>query len=456
MASTSRGFLDCLHRERKDEPVRRVGEASSGPAAQGLCSDRGLRQGRPWEFAFATGIECSNPTIVDAEGRRIRRDLLEECGHHEHWREDLGLVRETGIPCLRYGLPNHLIHQGPDRYDWSFADEALAEIRRLGITPILDLCHFGVPDWIGDFQNPELPLHFARYAGAVAERYPWVRFFTPVNEIYVAARNSGRDGLWNERLKTERGFVTALKHLVAANLLASAEIVRHRPNAVIIQSESAEYTHHVRAAPAHEVKLHNKQVFLSLDLLYSKAPDADVLLFLNDNGMSREEFMWFMQTAPAGYQIMGNDYYGHNEKLLLPDGTVVFGEDVLGWYLITLRYYRRYYKPVMHTETNVFDPVAAPQWLWKQWVNVLRMRRDGIPVLGFTWYSLIDQVDWDIQLAEKRGTVNACGLYDMDRRPRPVAAAYRQLLEKFGRIAALAHGEMFELTDRGAEAREPS
>lgn len=73
---------------------------------------------------------------------------------------------------------------------------------------------------------------------------------------------------------------------------------------------------------------------------------------------------------------MGNDYYGHNEKLVLPDGEVTFGEDVLGWYLITLRYYHRYYKPVMHTETNVFDPEAATSWLWKQWVNVLRMRME--------------------------------------------------------------------------------
>jgi hypothetical protein len=209
----------------------------------------------------------------------------------------------------------------------------------------------------------------------------------------------------------------------------------------------------VSAAPSHEIKLRNKLVFLSLDLLYSKAPDADVLMFLQDNGMSREEFMWFMQTPPSGFQIMGNDYYGRNERLLLPDGNVAIAEDVLGWYLITLRYYHRYYKPVMHTETNVFDADAAPTWLWKQWVNLLRMRRDGIPVLGFTWYSLIDQVDWDIQLVEKRGTVNACGLYDMDRRPRPVAAAYRSLLEEFGRITALAHGEMFELSNREAESR---
>ena len=158
-------------------------------------------------------------------------------------------------------------------------------------------------------------------------------------------------------------------------------------------------------------------------------------------------------TGTSGFQVMGNDYYGGNEQLLLPDGTTIRGEDVLGWYLISLCYYRRYYKPVMHTETNVFDPEAAPRWLWKQWVNVLRMRRDGVPVLGFTWYSLIDQVDWDTQLAEKRGTVNRCGLFNLDRQPRPVSAAYRQLIAEFNRITAIPHGEMFELTKHDAVMR---
>jgi beta-glucosidase/6-phospho-beta-glucosidase/beta-galactosidase len=444
-------FLDYLGRDGGDRAA--VCMQCGGPAAQGMKPAGGSAEQRAWDFAFATGIECSNPNVVDRNGNRLRRDLLEECGHLRRWREDLQLVAELGTPVLRYGLPNHLVHLGPDRFDWSFADEAMAEMRRLDITPIIDLLHFGIPDWMGDFQNPEMPLHFASYAGAVAQRYPWVRAYTPVNEIYVAARNSGWDGRWNERLRSERGFVTALKHLVAANLLAAAAIVRHRPDAMMIQSESAEYTHHVVASPSHDVKLRNKLIFLSLDLLYSKSPDADVLMFAQDNGLTREEFMWFMGCAPAGFQVMGNDYYGHNEKLLLPDGTKTYGEDVLGWYLVTLRYYRRYYKPVMHTETNTPHPDLAVGWLWKQWTNVLRMRRDGVPVLGFTWYSLTDQMDWDTQLTEKNGRVNACGLYDLDRNPRPVAGAYKQLIREFGDITALAHGEMFEVTHRHASPR---
>jgi hypothetical protein len=190
-----------------------------------------------------------------------------------------------------------------------------------------------------------------------------------------------------------------------------------------------------------------------LDLLYAHPPDADICHYLGDNGLTREEYDWFMAGEPPGYQIMGNDYYGRNEHILKPDGSMCPAEDVMGWYQITKEYYRRYKKPVMHTETNVFDPEAAPTWLWKQWVNILQMRNDGVPVLGFTWYSLIDQMDWDIGLAKKCGTVNECGLYDLNRKPRPVAEAYRQLLNEFGQITIVPHGEMFEVTNESAKLK---
>ncbi len=410
----------------------------------------GMPTGKPGNFMFATGIECSNPTI---DHGRTRRDMLEECGHYERWREDLALTFELGLRVLRYGLPIHKTFLGRDKYDWEFADLVMGEMRRLGITPILDLLHFGLPGWIGDFQNPELPVLFAGYCDAVAERYPWVRYYTPVNEIYVTAKSSAKDGVWNEQLKSDRGFVTAMKHCVAASILGTHAIAKRRPDCVIVQSESAEYFHEAKASRSREVAMTNKQRFISLDLLYANPPDADVCHYLADNGLTREEYDWFMVGEPPGYQIMGNDYYGRNEHIIKPDGSMCPAEDVMGWYQITKQYWQRYKKPVMHTETNVFDAEAAASWLWKQWINVLQMRDDGVPVLGFTWYSLTDQIDWEIALAKKNGTVNPCGLYDLNRKPRPVAEEYRKLLDAFGRITIVPHGELFEVTGEPAKLK---
>jgi beta-glucosidase len=91
----------------------------------------------------------------------------------------------------------------------------------------------------------------------------------------------------------------------------------------------------------------------------------------------------------------------------------------------------------MHTETNMAEGPngdEAVQWLWKQWANVLRVRNDGIPIVGFTWYSLTDQVDWDNALREDRGNVNPLGLYDLERNIRPVGRAYKQLMEEWADV----------------------
>src|SRR5262249_5384088 len=98
---------------------------------------------------------------------------------------------------------------------------------------------------------------------------------------------------------------------------------------------------------------------------------------------------------------------------------------------ITQQYYDRYHLPVMHTETNFWEGPKGDEavyWLWKEWANVLLVRNRGIPIVGFTWFSLTDQVDWDVALREKRGTVNPLGLYDLDRHSRAAAKAYKQLI----------------------------
>ncbi len=385
------------------------------------------------KFMFATGIECSYPVAVGSDGRRTRIDELELTFHYVHWREDLALVRRLGLRYLRYGPPWYRVHLGPDVYDWEMVDQVFAEIRRLGIVPIVDLCHFGVPDWIGDFQNPDWPEWFRQYAAAFAERFPWVRFYTPINEIYACAKLSTLVGLWNERASGDhRAFVTAMTHLCRANLLAVGDILRIRPDAIFVQSESAEYYHLGGSDPAsvQTAEWENAQRFLSFDLLFSHPPDPVVQTYLFDNGMTRDEYAWFMSHGLDGRIVMGNDYYDRNEQVVGKHGARPSGE-VFGWSVIARQYFDRYRRPVMHTETNTFDAVDAPRWLWKEFYNVRYVREQGIPVIGFTWYSLLDQVDWDSALARERGVVNACGLFDLQRRPRAVALAYQELLREF-------------------------
>jgi beta-glucosidase len=384
-------------------------------------------------FLFATGIENSNPTV---EHGRVRRDQLESCGHYRHWRDDFDLLEWVGLRFVRYGPPLYRTWIGAGRYDWSFADETFGDLLRRDVNPIADLCHFGVPDWVGNFQNPDFARLFPDYCRAFAERYPWVQLYTPINEMFICALFSAGYGWWNEQLVGDQSFVTALKHIVKANVMAMEAILDVRPDAIFVQSESSEYFHANDPSSISAAEILNSKRFLSLDLNYGRRVDSEMYEYLADNGMTRDEYHFFLGRHLKAHCIMGNDYYVTNEHRVSRDGTVVPAGEVFGYDEITRQYFQRYHLPVMHTETNVDDDGngAAAYWLWKQWANVLRLRNDGVPILGFTWYSLTDQIDWDTGLREQNNRVNPRGLFDLDRNVRPVGRAYRQLIDDWAEV----------------------
>jgi beta-glucosidase/6-phospho-beta-glucosidase/beta-galactosidase len=383
-------------------------------------------------FMFATGIENSYPVVG---GKRV--DEMAKCRHYDHWQADFDAVEDLGIGFLRYGPPIHTTWLGDGKYDWSFADATFGDLLKRDITPIVDLCHFGLPDWLGNFQNGDFPALFARYAADFARRFPWIQLYTPINEMFICALFSAKYGWWNEALTSDRSFVTALKHIVRGNVLAMNAILDVRADAIFIQSESSEYFHADNPAAIGPAEVLNSLRFLSLDLNFGRRAGSEMYQYLLDNGMTRDEYDWFMNMRLKQHCIMGNDYYLTNEHRVAADGSSRASGEVFGYDGITWQYFDRYRLPVMHTETNLADygdGELSVDWLWKQWASVLRVRNDGIPMVGFTWYSLTDQVDWDTALREDNGRVNPLGLYDLDRKIRPVGAAYKQLIKDWGMV----------------------
>lgn len=382
------------------------------------------------KFMFATGMENSYPTIILPGGTRKRVDEMAKANHYQLWENDLDLVRQLGIFYLRYGPPYYATHTAPGQYDWNFSELTFNRIRELKITPIVDLCHFGVPDWLDNFQNPDFPQFFAEYAKAFAQRFPYLELYTPINEIFITALFSAQYGWWNECLQSDAAFVNAIKNLCKANVMAMHAILEVQPKAIFIQSESSEFFHALDPQAQKLAFFLNRKRFLSLDLTYGYRLDSSMYEYLLDNGMKREEYHWFLNNTVKARCIMGNDYYETNEHLVNPDGTIESSGEIFGYYVITQQYFRRYRLPIMHTETNIKMPYSV-FWLKKQMANVHRLKYDGVPIVGFTWYSLLDQIDWDSALCEDAGRVNNLGLFDLDRKITPVGKAYQEIIEKW-------------------------
>jgi beta-glucosidase/6-phospho-beta-glucosidase/beta-galactosidase len=354
-------------------------------------------------------------------------DELEKTGHYDHFEQDLAMVAELGVTYVRYGIPYHRTNPGPGVFDWAFADRALETCRMHGLVPIVDLLHFGVPDYIGNFQNTALPGLFRDYAARFAERYPWVRYYTPVNEPLITARFSALDGMWNERLKSDASFARALANICSAAAQAAAAIRRTVPNAVLLQSETCEAYHptHRDAAPLADFQ--NELRFVSFDLVYGRRLPDRVHRYLVDNGIERSELNWFEAHGSDAGCIAGNDYYATSEKDVEPNGTQHPAFQPLGYAKLGRQYYERLRVPLMHSETNMAGP-GAVTWLQEQWAAVAQLRKT-VPVRGFTWYGFVNHVDWDTELQEDNGRENDCGLVSLARVPNATAGAYRRLIK---------------------------
>jgi beta-glucosidase/6-phospho-beta-glucosidase/beta-galactosidase len=375
-------------------------------------------------FVVATGIECSAPTIAGG----VRRDELLLTDHWNRVEEDLDLVVELGISHLRYGIPFHVVAAEPGRLDWRWTDRAMAAIRDRPIEPIVDLLHFGVPDGLTGFGDPRLVDRYVEYVRAFVERYRWVRWYTPVNEPVITATYSAAKGYWNELRSDDRSFVAALENAVTC-AVRGTEIIRvARPDAVFLQSDACEaFTPADADDPASVAAATHltERGFLGFDLTYGRAPSARMRAWLLANGLSEERLDWFLAHGSDAGAIVGLDYYAGNERRVTATGAELPGA-AFGLGALARAFHTRYGRPVMLAETNRVSELAG-DWLRETWNDLVAAERAGVPVAGYCWYSLTDQVDWDTCLAEANDRVNSLGLVDLERRRRPVAGIFEAL-----------------------------
>ena len=132
------------------------------------------------------------------------------------------------------------MNQAPGQFDWTWTDVVLEYlVRDKGLTPIIDLMHYGTPLWLDNqFVIASYPRRVAEYAARFAERYAsLVRYYTPLNEPAVTSAYCGREGLWPPYLRGDDGYAKVLLAL-ARGICRTAEAIRAaRADAVLVHVE---------------------------------------------------------------------------------------------------------------------------------------------------------------------------------------------------------------------------
>jgi hypothetical protein len=393
-------------------------QTAAPPSPGVLEPDRG--------FVVATGIECSAPLVAGG----VRQDELILTHHADRFAEDFAIAAELGIRTIRYGIPFHLVAAAPARLDWRWTDRALGSLHDAGLTPVADLLHFGLPERFWGFGDPAFPEAWARFVEAFVARYPWIRHYTPVNEPWISAAFSAREGLWNERRRDDRAQVAALENLLVCDVVGMEIVRAARPDALFLQSDACE-----RWVPGAddeavvaEAALRNDLPFAPFELAYGRPAGALATEWLLANGLSEARLAWLLDHGSDAGCVVGHDYYhGNHREIFAPGRSRSIAPDP-GYATVAREFHTRLGLPFFLAETNRTADEAVG-WLTDVWNDAVDLAEEGLPIRGVCWYSLTDQVDWDTCLAEVNGRVNSLGLVDLDRRRRPVAALFERLAQ---------------------------
>ncbi|RNI33044.1 dTDP-4-dehydrorhamnose reductase [Rufibacter immobilis] len=388
------------------------------------------------------GVECT----VNRVGEQYF-DQLAQSGHARRL-SDLDLFAELGIKKIRYPVlwesvaPDH-----PEQKNWDWATERLNRLRELTIEPIVGLLHHGSGPRYTHLIDEDFPHKFAQYARAVARQFPWVTYYTPINEPLTTARFSALYGLWYPHTRDDASFVKALLNQIQGTKLAMEAIREINPSAQLVQTDDLGYSHSTPALQ-YQADFENHRRWLTWDLLCGKVNQQHPLWNYLLKAKAPETLLLELLENPCPPNVIGVNYYvtseryldehiadypwhthGSNQKHRYADveAVRVQAASPLGAQKILEQACDRYNLPVAITEAHLCcTREEQMRWFTEVWDAASLLKEQGKNVLGVTAWTLLGAYDWNSLLTQNRGHYEM-GVYDL-RGGEPARTAVSELL----------------------------
>lgn len=385
------------------------------------------------------GIECTINRVGDQY-----YDQLEYSGHYRR-KEDIAHISGLGVKKLRYPIlwEFHEKKKG-SRIDWTWSEKQLNSIRNFNIEPIVTLLHHGSGPSFTNLLDVQFPELFAAYAAKVALKFPWINFYTPVNEPLTTARFSGLYGFWFPHKNNDVNFVKMLLNQLKAVVLAMREIRKINPNAKLIQTEDLGKTYS-KPALEYQALFENNRRWLTFDLLTGNFfPDHPMWQYFLRLGIPVNDIRFFIDN-PCVPDVMGMNYYVTSERFLDEEidkyEKSTHGSNELQTYadveavrvphnhktglkILLREAWERYKVPLAVTEAHLnCSREEQLRWINEIWQNCCDLTKENIPVLGVTAWSLFGAYGWNKLIISSEKDYES-GVFDVrSGQVRPTALA---------------------------------
>ena len=410
-------------------------------------------------LALWGGVECTLNRVGERYFNQVERN------GHERRPDDIARIVALGVKALRYPvLWERVAPDGVGTADWGWHDRQLPALRDAGVEVIAGLVHHGSGPRHTSLLAPTFAHGLAEYAGAVATRYPWLDYYTPVNEPLTTARFSGLYGLWYPHGSDDALFVRALLNQCRAVVLSMRAIRRVNPGAKLVQTDDLGKTYGTEPMAA-LATFYNERRWLAWDLLCGMVdPNHALWRYLMRSGCDADELLWF-RANPCPPDIIGVNYYVTSERwvdhrperypahLARPvDGQPcvdietarVLATPTPGIGPLLEEAWERYRLPLAVTEAHI-DAHREDQmrWLLEIWRAGAEVRSKGVDLRAITAWSLLGAFDWNSLVTRAEGYYES-GAFDVRSavpRPTALAALLHQLGSGSPPVHPVLHGD---------------
>ena len=385
------------------------------------------------------GIEC---TINRVQGAYF--DQLEYSGCYQR-PDDIKSIADLGFSAIRFPVlwERHEPVEG-NHIDWAWTDKGLNELRARNIRPIAGLIHHGSGPEFTNLLDARFPERLQAYALQVASKFPWIEYYTPVNEPLTTARFSGLYGLWYPHHRDDASFAKMLLNQLKGVVLSMKAIRSINPNAKLVQAEDLGKTYSTPLLK-YQAVFENHRRWLTFDFLCGKiVPGHPLWQNFLDTGIPQTDLLFFAEN-PCPPEIMGFNYYITSERFLdqnyqkYPPHTLggnkchryadveairVSHGQPHGLEVLLREAWNRYRQPMALTEVHLHCTREEQlRWFQEKYETCCALAQEGIPIKAVTAWALLGAFGWNRLLTEPKGQYEPGVFSILSGKLRPTALA---------------------------------
>lgn len=338
--------------------------------------------------------------------------------HYAYYEQDIALMGRLNMNAYRFSIEWSSIQ--PDEGAWNAAEvehyrQVLKALRAKGIEPVVTLFHFTLPVWfakMGGFEKRRNVKYFVEFCEKImAELGDLVTYVTTINEPEVYVVQSYFEARWPPQLHSKRVGLTVLMNLTSAHIQTAKALKQLHPGYQISIAKNSAYIY-----PGDDAWLSIRS--------------AAALQYLQDD--------FVLKRVVKYCDFIGINYYFSDRiygyRRHNPDHRV----SDLGWDLqpqdiqyALERISEKYHKPILITENGLADADDSDRqwWIAQTIVAMQRAMANGVELLGYLHWSLLDNFEWDKGFWPKFGLIEV-DRRTMERKPRASALWFGRVIKR--------------------------